>query len=444
MGVGSVRVAVWGNVDPGEEDVDCGGPCPVCETCNDGIWNGEEEGLDCGGPDCLACPPCNNLTLTLVLDNYPEETSWYILSGNTTVLSGGPYGDEADGATVVEDICLNGGCYDLVMQDLYQDGMCCSYGEGSYTLTTGSGMVLASGGEFGSSETTSFCISNPSCDDGIQNGDETGVDCGGSCPACVAECLSVDLSSCIVSPYGDGEDAGSFTVGAGYIVVYNNAWKSIALDYTITANTIIEFEFASTAQGEIHAIGFDNNSAYSEDFTFQLYGTQNWGISDYNNYTEFGYWKSYTIPVGQYYTGAMDRLFFLADHDGGYRNGNSYFKNIKIYEGSCDGVSPVFNSYVRGKVSPNMDKIKGDVGADVLAQVNLSPNPAKDVLTINLDAAFVDGQITIVDLHGKVMLEKTVADVNMNLNVSDLAAGMYFLQLQNGNWIQVERFVVER
>jgi len=30
----------------------------------------------------------------------------------------------------------------------------------------------------------SFCSVVPTCSDGIQNGDETGVDCGGSCPAC--------------------------------------------------------------------------------------------------------------------------------------------------------------------------------------------------------------------------------------------------------------------
>jgi hypothetical protein len=35
--------------------VDCGGPCPPCPTCSDGIQNQGEEGIDCGGP----CPfPC--------------------------------------------------------------------------------------------------------------------------------------------------------------------------------------------------------------------------------------------------------------------------------------------------------------------------------------------------------------------------------------------------
>ncbi len=44
--------------DPGEEGIDCGGPCPPCASCFDGIKNCHdgacEEGVDCGGP----CPPC--------------------------------------------------------------------------------------------------------------------------------------------------------------------------------------------------------------------------------------------------------------------------------------------------------------------------------------------------------------------------------------------------
>ncbi len=41
----------------GEEDIDCGGPCPPCPTCFDGIQNQGEEDIDCGGP-CAQCPNC--------------------------------------------------------------------------------------------------------------------------------------------------------------------------------------------------------------------------------------------------------------------------------------------------------------------------------------------------------------------------------------------------
>lgn len=103
-------------------------------------------------------PTCddNELTLTINLDNYPGETTWQVVnSGGTTVASGGPY--SGAGSTVTEDLCLPNGCYDFTIFDSYGDGICCAYGNGSYSLTDGT-TVLASGGSFGSSETTNFCV----------------------------------------------------------------------------------------------------------------------------------------------------------------------------------------------------------------------------------------------------------------------------------------------
>jgi subtilisin family serine protease len=102
----------------------------------------------------------NALTLTIVLDNYPEESSWAIIDGNSNVVaSGGTYGSFADGATVTESACIGDGCFDFVFYDAYGDGICCSYGSGSFSLTRDSdGSTLASGGQFASSQTTNFCV----------------------------------------------------------------------------------------------------------------------------------------------------------------------------------------------------------------------------------------------------------------------------------------------
>ncbi|MBO3117810.1 T9SS type A sorting domain-containing protein [Winogradskyella sp. DF17] len=110
--------------------------------------------------------PCTGdvVTVSITFDNFPEETSWAILDGDgLEVASGGPYGDEPDGSTFMEDICLEEGCYDFIIFDAFGDGICCSFGEGSYSVTDSNGAILASGGEFGSDETTNFCISG-GCD----------------------------------------------------------------------------------------------------------------------------------------------------------------------------------------------------------------------------------------------------------------------------------------
>ncbi|BDS11020.1 trypsin-like peptidase domain-containing protein [Aureispira anguillae] len=105
-------------------------------------------------------PSCIATSLSLTFDNYPEETSWTIKNNaGTTVASGGTYASQADGSTLVINQCLDAGCYTLTINDSYGDGICCAYGNGSYTLTNNAtGATLASGGSFTSSETKSFCV----------------------------------------------------------------------------------------------------------------------------------------------------------------------------------------------------------------------------------------------------------------------------------------------
>ncbi|ADR22497.1 hypothetical protein MATR_36570 [Marivirga tractuosa] len=101
----------------------------------------------------------STLDLSLTFDNYPEETTWEIVEGSTVIAEGGPYGNYADGSTANVSITVPEGCYDFIIYDSYGDGICCSYGSGSYTLSNGNN-VIVSGGSFGSGESTSFCVGN--------------------------------------------------------------------------------------------------------------------------------------------------------------------------------------------------------------------------------------------------------------------------------------------
>ncbi len=179
-----------------ETGVDCGGSnCPTCPTCNDGIMNGDETGVDCGGSNCAACPTCsdgvmngdetgvdcggsncptcptnggscsdNEVVLTLAFDNYASETSWSIVDANGNALyTGNGYSNGTTAYT--ETFCLPAGCYDFVINDSYGDGICCSYGNGSYSLDL-NGTNLVNGSAFTSSETKQFCLTGtPTCTD---------------------------------------------------------------------------------------------------------------------------------------------------------------------------------------------------------------------------------------------------------------------------------------
>jgi hypothetical protein len=109
----------------------------------------------------MADAPAGPITvsLSITFDNYPEETSWEITNASGVVASGGTYGSQADGSTLNIDVALPAGCYDFTIKDTYGDGICCSYGNGAYSLKDGS-TTLVSGASFASSETTNFCVGN--------------------------------------------------------------------------------------------------------------------------------------------------------------------------------------------------------------------------------------------------------------------------------------------
>lgn len=355
------------------------------------------------------------VTVTILTDNYPGETTWEVRnSGGTVVGSGGPY--SATGTTYTTDLCLADGCYDFIINDSYGDGICCAYGTGSYTVTAG-GSNVASGGAFGSTETKNFCIG--------------GGGGGGNCPA-------IDFNSYTVTAYGNGQDNGTFSIndGGATLQLNNNAWKDISYNYTVTANTVIEFEFSSTAQGEIHGIGFDNNESITSGYTFKVHGTQNWGITNFDNYPNNGSFVTYQIPVGQSYTGTFNRMIFLCDDDNG-GSSNSYFRNVKVYEGSCSS-SPA-PSWLQQGAEP----FSTQLGQDGEYQFEVYPSPVQDQMMTNLEAPAGEYSATILDLSGRVIWTGVILAQEQAHDVSSLPAGMYMLKVRVGDEETITRKVVK-
>ncbi|MGK0363936.1 MAG: putative repeat protein (TIGR01451 family) [Saprospiraceae bacterium] len=105
----------------------------------------------------------NTVVLSITLDDYPQETSWILTntSGTFSVDSEGTYAGIPDGTTVNEYFCLPEDCYILTLEDSYGDGICCGFGQGSYSLViVEDGTVLAAGGEFEFEDVTELCIEN--------------------------------------------------------------------------------------------------------------------------------------------------------------------------------------------------------------------------------------------------------------------------------------------
>ncbi|PKV48229.1 putative secreted protein (Por secretion system target) [Aquimarina sp. MAR_2010_214] len=205
---------------------------PDTPTCNDGIQNGDETGIDCGG----SCDPCP--TSVYCEDKSTRTSGEYISKvelgtiNNTTTRSTNGYGDHTSVSTNLAQntsatITITPNSANTYKEaygvwiDYNNDGDFTDSGERVFTKTPTTDKVITgtftvpSTAKAGSTrmriimeyfnnttslpeicktnhnygETEDYTVnitggSGPSCNDGIQNGDETGVDCGGSCTPC--------------------------------------------------------------------------------------------------------------------------------------------------------------------------------------------------------------------------------------------------------------------
>ena len=144
----------------------------------------------------------------------------------------------------------------------------------------------------------------------------------------------------ILSYGGTGQDISTTVeVTESSLTISGNGWKKIAFPYTVTPDTILEFDFESGAKGEIHGIGFDTDNVISADRSFTFYGTQNWGIRA-GSYRGNGQ-EHFVIRVGgeNGIIGAMQWLTFINDHDVANPTAESRFSNIRVYEAGSEPVS---------------------------------------------------------------------------------------------------------
>jgi len=127
------------------------------------------------------------IIITIQTDGFGCETQWDLFNpAGNVVLTGGNINATAGNRSIEYDadtgecgtagyannssfiasfpasdtLLVESGCYEFHIVDDWGDGMCCNFGEGSYTITNQNGTVLASGGDFGAEERIILNIDN--------------------------------------------------------------------------------------------------------------------------------------------------------------------------------------------------------------------------------------------------------------------------------------------
>ena len=163
-----------------------------------------------GGNQCTE----NVLSLEIRTDNYPTETTWNIKNSAGAILySGGPYNTPNTLNTI--SLCLPSACYTFNIIDGYGDGICCAYGSGYYNIKQGTA-TLITGGQFGATETKSFCASGTSSNLTLSTSAASVSSAAGNATVGVTSNVSWTASSnattwCTVTP-ASGSNNGNLTV----------------------------------------------------------------------------------------------------------------------------------------------------------------------------------------------------------------------------------------
>ncbi|MGB1269388.1 MAG: M43 family zinc metalloprotease [Flavobacteriaceae bacterium] len=365
------------------------GAVVVTPTCTDGIQNGDETGVDCGGSSCAPCQTAcadNEVTISITFDNYPEETSWTLVNdGGQSVASGTYSKSNADGSTVTETLCLPNDCYTFTINDAYGDGICCSYGNGSYAITGPDGNIK-SGGSFGASEATNFCFSNtpaPTCTDGIQNGDETGVDCGGSsCSPCQAVCVDTTLR-----------------------IKFDNYPEETSWNIKDSSGSIVTSggTYGSQSDGSILTI---NNCLPAGCYTLEFKDSYGDGMCcSYGN-------GNYTLTTTATGTVLASGASFSSTDTNNFCVGNT-----------------------RTDISDNIDSETTELNLSIF------PNPVSgndlNIITKNNDKS----TYKIVNTLGQVLMNGELNDIKSTINVSRLNSGVYFIVVKNNTSNATKQFI---
>eukprot|EP00984_Skeletonema_dohrnii_P018057 scaffold8343_cov94-Skeletonema_dohrnii-CCMP3373.AAC.5 len=116
------------------------------DICNEDAGVCENPAKTCSGPglsglcleptgECACSNSLKKVQVDIVTDNYPGETTWTVTDkcGSAgAILSGGTYSDA--NSPFSKNVCAAAGQYEFKIDDTYGDGICCGYGQGSYSV----------------------------------------------------------------------------------------------------------------------------------------------------------------------------------------------------------------------------------------------------------------------------------------------------------------------
>ncbi len=377
--------------------------------CDDGIQNGDETGVDCGG---LLCEPCCPLAGTVCDDGNPDTRN-DVEDGHCNCIGAAcpPAGTpcEDGNPNTLNDLTDNQcNCNSVPCPPA---GTSCNDGNANTDNDATDGLCGCLG----------RLIST--CADDIQNGDETGIDCGGECQPCFY-CDSYSIYSGLeyikkVIFNGINNPSGNSDEYAGGYENYTNISTEVMQGMT--------YQIQLTP-------GFTNGETYKEYWRVWIDYTQDGDFLDAGEMVYQGS-SSTTLtgnislpasaPIGQ------TRMRVQMNLNGYPPTGCDIYTS-----GEVEDYTLIINRQNNLKIN-NIN----------IENVRVTPNPFQDRLTlayhINGDMPR-KGNVYLHDMWGrKIMTQEFVPmqEGQLSFHLNDRPTGTYFLQLVIGDYTAVFKVV---
>lgn len=200
----------------------------------------------------------------------------------------------------------------------------------------------------------------------------------------------------------EGVDIGGGPNGNGFVLGYvaNGEWLEFTVNVTQSGTYSMKANVASADAASNFQISFPNNA--SATFSTPLTG-------DWNGYQEISAGSTIDLEAGE----------------------------------------QIARVTITGSRAFNLDDIiftlesTATEAEAIRAGFTLSPNPADEVLTVNLPSAFAPGgQLTLFDAAGKALKSYAVNGIRTTIAVDELPAGSYLLRLTNSRQNLVRRLII--
>lgn len=86
----------------------------------------------------------------------------------------------------------------------------------------------------------------------------------------------------------------------------------------------------------------------------------------------------------------------------------------------------------------------GNISTNTISPIlSIYPNPVKSNLTLNFNQSAGGKRVSLFDVYGHLIFEKQTNEISLNLNLSDITPGMYFVRVQDDASFAIKKIIKE-